>query len=1199
MGSQTLEPVGGLVPSPSYSSNVFGTYTIRSSPYYYRSLRTAIYDIRSLGATSVDIDVRCNFSNSDGVSTTAVCYLFPLASATTGTSVTLTREKLFISDSVYASDSYYSGKFTFSLDNFGSDDGGLTTSGDDGTVPYMAIVFSAGAECDSIEFTSVSVDVSGDSGGSTPTPEQVKVTATPSSPSGGGTSFSSNVTFSWRISPSPFPEGVVYAGTRIQVSTSNDQFFNNLIWDYEHRNLATQCEYTEGRLQANTDYIWRAKAVITGGDSDIETPWSDATTFKTKDYETVNVSVTTLSPKNNAPFTSGTQIQFSWSINAGSGISISSSTLFIDGSPYRVINGAGTSYTLTEEESKNFENGTHRWSVSVSCSSSSSGIFIAGSTTSEEAYFKIDPPTVTATPRSPSGTDAVGGDVPVKFQWSLSANGEGTVTGSQVEFRTRNSNVDESPWQLAGETEHGEDSLLYEPGFTPNTVVEWRVRASLDYVWGKWSNEGTTAVTFTVGAHEETIYQATPTIRLPKSPVLGSGEITFAWIVKCDSVVTDTYAEYSIDGGLNWIRLKSPVPDGEGYTITLAKNEILFPAKDILWRVFAKSNGDYSEVESSFSVTYDAYGAVKVADGPISNGFRIDLPLVITAELETVGTTTETITFTSVDFCWRMDADSDFTAVAMNHQDGKRAIRTFRQNYFPSTGILQWYLRAKDSKENESETPLYCAYILKSSIDSFPISPIGKYFQASEEIEFQWGYIAQNNNRASHWELSFSYDKVNWEDPVSLQGSISGPGGTVYDPQIALAENLFTATTKVTFIENYFSAGKIYWRVRNTASDGALGEWGYASAPFVILGAPLANEFQCDGKPFATFSWNSNGQISYTISIDEQFTYGPFYGDVQSFTLPEPLDDGVHAAYLQLQNQLGVFSDWFSTKFTVENTPSVSTVLELKIRADIDALLSWTPVVLDDRSQFLVYRDNTLIARLTSDSVDYQDRLALGEHTYRVIQKLPSNYYNLYTHAPVTMSSNTTRVTRLSGGPWISLSLTSEQYPTNDFTYSRVVEKTHIMGTDFPVFEVSDFEEAHGEYEYVWPYASRNQAKMFRDLVGEAIIIKSRAEQLICGVLESCTISINSQVVKCKFTLEQMSLDEDLSIAIKPELDNGYMTNLDLIYFGQMSEADLGLAVTNPGYTNPKYYEGIAEAINEVKRDIYEKLNSKRSISDG
>ena len=63
--------------------------------------------------------------------------------------------------------------------------------------------------------------------------------------------------------------------------------------------------------------------------------------------------------------------------------------------------------------------------------------------------------------------------------------------------------------------------------------------------------------------------------------------------------------------------------------------------------------------------------------------------------------------------------------------------------------------------------------------------------------------------------------------------------------------------------------------------------------------------------------------------------------------------------------------------------------------------------------------------------------------------------------------------------------------------------------------------------------------------------------------------------------LDQMSIDQDLSIAMKPEESYNFMTDLDKIYFGQMSDTKLSTTTTNPGYTNPQYYEEIAKAINE------------------
>jgi hypothetical protein len=179
------------------------------------------------------------------------------------------------------------------------------------------------------------------------------------------------------------------------------------------------------------------------------------------------------------------------------------------------------------------------------------------------------------------------------------------------------------------------------------------------------------------------------------------------------------------------------------------------------------------------------------------------------------------------------------------------------------------------------------------------------------------------------------------------------------------------------------------------------------------------------------------------------------------------------------------------------------------------------------------------------------------------------------------MSTEVTKITLLQGGSWIDLLLTSEQYPQNSYTHSRIVAKSKIMGTKHQVIEISEFEENSGEFKFCWPYYLRAQSKLFDSLVGQAVIIKSRGEQVICGVLESCNMTISSQIVECDFSLEQMSVDADLSIAVKPDDVLDMMTNLDTIYFGQMNSAELAAAATNPGYTDPRWYEDIAKAINE------------------
>lgn len=1202
----TLRPVGGY-----YAPNYGTYYTITSSPYSTGDTWRGVFDLSNYNAESVEITVNASTSNS-GYS---VDYPWSIDIHVEVINIPADTSKCSINGIGSTQEHVYSG-------SSGSATYSVSLSGQQFSENRkLGILVGAGGTYGqniTYSISAPSVNVTGDNtsgsgtGTTTPTQQKITITARPGQPSGNSVAFADGAQFTWSISS--IPEDRIYQGTQIQFTDASDVTGSHPIFDRTIDGLVAQYNYTSP-LSPNSDYIWRAKAVLKnysqvstnqnsgtyvyfngdeivilqdeyvyedlGGSSStetettIETPWSDWQTFHTKDYEQVSVTVTTSSPENNASFVHGKQISFRWSINGGSGVTISSSTIMVDGTALTTINGTGTSYTLSDNDAKMLSIGTHTWYVTVDCSANNSGSVLVGSPESNRNTLYIGAPVATANPSSPSGSTTVKGNAAVQFSWSISKNGDGDYTGSELEWRYSN----ESSWRYLGKTQHSVTTFTYESGFAANRVVQWRVRTSLNGAYGP--NDGwSEPASFTVGDIE--IFDARPNLIQPKGTVKGDGEIVFAWTVDCQTGVSGCIAEYSTDGGITWSSLGQYTIENGTYIIRKRAGSFLLPAGSVEWRVSAAGNGDYGNpVQSSFTVSYEAYGRITTSSAYINSGVRRDQRIDFNAALQTVGTTSESITFSDASFCWKMANSSEYAEEPMT-VSGDSATISFIANKFPA-GVLLWYLKAHDSKNNDSETIVYSTYILKSGIDTFVVRPIPNVYETTNQLDFEWGFIAQNKELSNGTEIRFSFDGYAWEDPIPIAGRIRASSSTGTYVETNLLESLFTGTGTFTLQENYFSAGRIKFQVRSKSSDGIIGEWSEESQ-FVMRGLPKVGDFACDAKPFATFTWTANEQVSYEILLDDEISYGPFHGTEKTFTLPEPLQDGPHTAALRVQNSLSLFGEASEISFNVLNESSAAVPLKLRVEADVDANLFWAPIVISDDNEFLVYCDDRLIARLPSDVTTYCDRLTLGAHTYTVYQRLTSGNYDIYMHSPVEMHSDTTRLSLYEGGPWIGLVLTTDPYPVNTYTHSRAVEKTKIFGTKYPVVEISDFEEATGSYEVCWPFENYSQMKLFDTLVGSAIIIKSRADQIICGVLESCSFDVNSQFIKCTFQLDQMSTDVDLSIAMRPGADYGSMTNLDKIYFGQMTDAELDATVTNPGYTDPRFYEEIAEAINERLR---------------
>ena len=94
-----------------------------------------------------------------------------------------------------------------------------------------------------------------------------------------------------------------------------------------------------------------------------------------------------------------------------------------------------------------------------------------------------------------------------------------------------------------------------------------------------------------------------------------------------------------------------------------------------------------------------------------------------------------------------------------------------------------------------------------------------------------------------------------------------------------------------------------------------------------------------DSAPWATVTWQTEGQLAYEIEIDGVY-YGPYFGaEVRSYTLREPLEDGLHICHVRAQNKYGLWSEWAEANFVTQNTGTQA--LTLSVEADVDAALTW------------------------------------------------------------------------------------------------------------------------------------------------------------------------------------------------------------------------------------------------------------------
>lgn len=934
------------------------------------------------------------------------------------------------------------------------------------------------------------------------------------------------ILFEW--SASSFPSDFTASKWELQWKTEGSEWANLVTLTQDVRSYTAPAD-----TFPNDVITWRVRGY--NGD-DVPGDWSNTASFTTIDpIPEAIISA----PQDGAWIDEKFAYRFQWAISVSvSDYDVTTSELQLktedgDWEELAILTNSERSYLVPADT---LSNGNYAWRVKAYNHDD-----IAGPWSEEARFTTIDPP-ITCSQLSPSDNvycnyreqivfqwvaeNTLYFFMPVKFDLQLQRAGE---EWDEIQTLT---NVDYD------QNDHKNKSYTLPANTLDKNVYSWRIRAyNHDDVAGPWSEPAS----FRTSASLISIYSCSPNndYRAPTE------QIDFTWsILHREDNGAVPYAgpvcelQYGLEdneGNVQWEALASNQPT----------QQTSWTADDEPKPVY---RGNFSASPDFFSVSPAIHWRVRAYNTDNEPGEWLEASFA-TADAETSVTVIGPAS----------------GAIASNARPLHISWQTNNSYHSAATGIeLQW--SAEDVEES------YQALVLLNGTETSYTVPADTF----PEGRVYWRIRAFNqDNAAGPWT-------------TSIITVTTGNGGTVDIIPGELQDDpadIYTGIETCIFPSEYFSPGQVYWRVRCYDSSNNIGAWSDAVS-FICYGTPKVSNLTCDEKPFATITWRATGQVSYEIKIDGQVHYGPFHGTDGRFVLPEPLEDGAHTIAVQVQNNLSLLTPWTEIAVEIENIPSEPDPHDLTVSGELDAVISWNPFSVRQGDEFLLYRDNVLIKKFSSTERGYTDRLVLGLHTYQLIQHMPDGYYNRYTHPAVFLSTDVTKIAQFDGGPWFTLLLTSERYPTNTFKRSLATEKIKVMGSNYPVIEVGDFEELSAQYEVVWPFEEREKAYQFKNFFGKAVIIKSRGEQVICGVLDGYEMSVNSQTVGYTFTLSQMNTDGNMSIARSGDVYGAYYTDLDRISFGEMTEMALATAATNPGATDPQYYEAIAKAINELKQAV-------------
>ena len=437
-----------------------------------------------------------------------------------------------------------------------------------------------------------------------------------------------------------------------------------------------------------------------------------------------------------------------------------------------------------------------------------------------------------------------------------------------------------------------------------NRTANWRVSGQTYF-----SERGAYAVgQITV---KQALAYATPTY-----PVSGyvdrNSEIVFEWSIRRSTnggtTVTGSELEYSIDSGNTWVTLGSV----SGSVTTLPIPADFFPLLDrVDWRV-RSINGDGAAGSWGYAnfATKDADTTATIISPRDGAAMDETKPIAFNWSTQNAFGNPQS----AADLQW-ITEDTGDSWVTLAHVSGEGTSYVAPANTFPGA-VIYWRVRAYSLDGVASPW----AYAQFSTLDTpsiaSPVAPDGTIESTDNELLFTWSVSNSSGSASTGAELQYLDSQGEWVEFGTTDGATSllVPGGTI-------------------------PGGVVYWRVRSYNRNHNAGPWS-APVSFAAYAAPRIRAIDADSVPFATITWQVEGQLAYELRVDGK-TYGPYFGDgARSFTMPTPLEDGSHTAAVRAQNQYGLWSAWSEIGFVTRSL--ISDALPLSVYTANDARLSWS-----------------------------------------------------------------------------------------------------------------------------------------------------------------------------------------------------------------------------------------------------------------
>ena len=427
-------------------------------------------------------------------------------------------------------------------------------------------------------------------------------------------------------------------------------------------------------------------------------------------------------------------------------------------------------------------------------------------------------------------------------------------------------------------------------------------------------------------------------------------------------------------------------------------------------------------------------------------------------------------TQTSAVFYWKESGAENYTAV--NIQGEQQGV-TIPANTFPTGTTIEWYVQGTEAGGATSQTEVYSFSTSAGTVTATPVSPVNTVESNNQPITFRWTYSSSDGYAPSRY-------KFLWK--------------LITDSEWTTLLDETNVVTQYTSPANTFPAGEIQWTVVPYNIDGVQGTGQAAS--YICYGAPEAPAVYADSKPYTTVTWQASDQQAYQIKVDDTI-YGPYFGTEKSFELPDYLEDGEHVIGVAVVGTYALWSDWGEITVTIQNVPGAVISLDAEAQIDVELMINTE----EENPTFLIYRDDVLIAKTNQRT--FVDRLALGEHTYKVVSKLTNGNYNISNEITRFSYVCSAHIAPLVGGEWLKINYTLKDQSDPEYEDSITTTYNHLSGSEFPSVSISEFRNKTVNYSAVFLFNQADKRKAFEGLYKKPVIMKFKDGTVFVGVLES------------------------------------------------------------------------------------------------